>query len=89
MSQEHVEVTDLYESAYLLNNGCHLEEVDWEKSRSHAVFTLTGEGIKDHIDAFRSGNATGNICLYLFTLERLKDRLFSEQRQRGERGARR
>lgn len=86
MSHEHVEVTDLYEGAYLLNNGCHLEEVNWQKSRGHAVFTLTGTGIREHIDTFRSGNATGNICLYLFTLERLKDRLFSEQRNRGKWG---
>lgn len=79
---ERAEVTDIYEGAYLLQNGCQLVELEWEKD-GHASFILSGEQIRERIDAFRSGNATGNICLYLFSLERLKDKLFSERRRRG------
>lgn len=80
---ERAEINDIYEGAYLLQSGCHLVDLNWERD-GHACFILAGENIRDRIDTFRSGNATGNICLYLFSLERLKDKLFSERRRRGD-----
>jgi hypothetical protein len=81
---ERAEINDIYEGAYLLQSGCQLVELEWDRD-GHARLILSGETIRKHIDAFRGGNATGNICLYLFSLERLKDKLFMERRQRGGR----
>lgn len=78
---EKAEVSDMYEGAYLMSSGYQLEALQWDQD-GHASFILSGDGIKGHIDAFRSGTATGNICIYLFSLERLKDKLFSEMRKR-------
>ena len=87
---KRAEINDIYEGAYLLQSGCHLENLRWEtgvdRSRSgdgHASFIISGDDIREHMDTFRSGKATGNICLYLFSLERLKDKMFTERRRRG------
>ena len=85
---ERTEINDVYEGAYLLQSGCHLEGLQWDGENGgegHACFIISGEEINKHVDTFRSGNATGNICLYLFSLERLKDRMFAERRRRGGR----
>lgn len=80
--REQVEVNDLYEGAYLLCCGYPLVDLQWDRD-GHACFVISGKGLRSHVDAFRSGSATGNICMYLFALERLKDRLFSERRKQG------
>ena len=89
---KRAEINDIYEGAYLLQSGCHLEDLQWEtggdRSRigdgaGHASFIISGDEIREHMDRFRSGNATGNICLYLFSLERLKDKMFTDRRRRG------
>lgn len=78
---ERIEIDDVYEGAYLLQSGHQLVDLQWDRD-GHASFIISGDGIGGHVDAFRSGTATGNICIYLFALERLKDKLFTELRKR-------
>ena len=79
--KERTETSDMYEGAYLMSSGYQLVDLEWDRD-GHASFIISGEGIRNHIDEFRSGTATGNICIYLFALERLKDKLFTEMRKR-------
>ena len=77
-----VEVNDLYEGAYLMCMGHHLERLEFD-GHGRACFVIAGDGVQGNVDEFRCGRANSNIALYLFTLEKLKDQLFSELRKRG------
>lgn len=88
-----LEVRDLFEGAYLLSCGFHLERVSVvrRRGRSTAVFTIRGEKISDASEVYRTGQAEVNVALFKFTLEKLKDAMFAElrkenrQKKRGER----
>jgi len=78
-----IEVKDLYESAWLLVSGNHLEGLE-RFGRDDVRFIISGEHVGVNLEEFRSGRANGNIAVYLFTLEKLKDRLFQVLRGGGQ-----
>ena len=82
MSTEELHLHDLYETAWLLSCGFHLEEMLVEtNARATVTFVIAGDGVADSIEAFRSGQATGNVALFTFALEKLKDRMFAKLRE--------
>ena len=86
MRTERIQVRDLYESAWLLSNGFHLEQMLVSNNGKVTVtFVITGNGVTSSIETFRSGQAKGNVPLFTFTLEKLKDRMFEQLRNRDRR----
>ena len=76
-------VKDLYEGAYLLCMGFHLKKltiVDAQRKRK-AVFVITGDGIEEKAESYRMGQATVNVAMLKFTLEKLKDAMFAKIRE--------
>ncbi len=75
-------VKDLYEGAYLLCMGFHLKKltiVDAHRKRK-AVFVIEGNGIEEKAESYRMGQATVNVAMLKFTLEKLKDAMFAKIR---------
>ena len=75
-------VKDLYEGAYLLCMGFHLKKltiVDGRGKRK-AVFLIEGDGIEKQAESYRTGQATVNVAMLKFTLEKLKDAMFAKIR---------
>ena len=75
-------VKDLYEGAYLLCMGFHLKKltiVDAHRKRK-AVFEIVGDGIEEKAESYRMGQATVNVAMLKFTLEKLKDAMFAKIR---------
>jgi len=75
-------VKDLYEGAYLLCMGFHLQKltiVDSHRKRK-AVFEIAGDGIEEKAESYRMGQATVNVAMLKFTLEKLKDAMFAKIR---------
>ena len=78
-----LQVKDLYEGAYLLCMGFHLKQltiVDAHRKRK-AVFVITGDGIEEKAESYRTGQATVNVAMLKFTLEKLKDAMFAKIRE--------
>jgi len=76
-------VKDLYEGAYLLCMGFQLKKltiVDAQRKRK-AVFTISGAGIEEKAESYRMGQATVNVAMLKFTLEKLKDAMFAKIRE--------
>ena len=76
-------VKDLYEGAYLLCMGFHLQKltiVDSHRKRK-AVFEIAGDGIEEKAESYRMGQATVNVAMLKFTLEKLKDAMFAKIRE--------
>ncbi len=81
-------VKDLYEGAYLLCMGFQLKKltiVDSHKKRK-AVFVIEGDGVEEKAESYRTGQATVNVAMLKFTLEKLKDAMFAKIREQ-EKGA--
>jgi len=78
-----LQVKDLYEGAYLLCMGFHLKKltiVDAHRKRK-AVFVIEGNGIEEKAESYRMGQATVNVAMLKFTLEKLKDAMFAKIRE--------
>ena len=78
-------VKDLYEGAYLICMGFQLKKltiVDAHRKRK-AVFVITGDGIEEKAESYRMGQATVNVAMLKFTLEKLKDAMFAKIREQG------
>jgi hypothetical protein len=76
-------VKDLYEGAYLLCMGFQLKKltiVDAQRKRK-AVFVISGAGIEEKAESYRMGQATVNVAMLKFTLEKLKDAMFAKIRE--------
>jgi len=89
-SESSLQVKDLYEGAYLLCKGFHLKQLTIVDSRGKpkAIFLVTGDGIESESESYRTGQATVNVAMLKFTLEKLKDAMFTkiraqEQERRG------
>ena len=78
-----IETTDIYEGAYLMLSGHHLCALEKDR-RKRIRFRFSGENVAGSLEEFQSGRAVGNIAMYLFTLEKLKDRLFGVLRGGGK-----
>ncbi len=88
-------VKDLYEGAYLLCMGFHLQKLTITNGhgKRKAVFLIEGDGIEEKAESYRMGQATVNVAMLKFTLEKLKDAMFTkirseEQEQRKSTGTR-
>ena len=78
-----LQVKDLYEGAYLICMGFQLKKltiVDAHRKRK-AVFVITGDGIEEKAESYRMGQATVNVAMLKFTLEKLKDAMFAKIRE--------
>ena len=77
-----LKVRDLYEGAYLLCQGFHLKHLTIVDSRGKpkAVFIISGDRVEEQAEAYRTGQATVNVALLKFTLEKLKDEMFTKIR---------
>ncbi len=75
-------VKDLYEGAYLLCMGFHLKQLTITDGRGKrkAVFLIEGDGIEEKSESYRTGQATVNVAMLKFTLEKLKDAMFAKIR---------
>ena len=78
-------VKDLYEGAYLLCMGFHLKKLTivapgGASRKRKAVFVITGDGIEEKAESYRMGQATVNVAMLKFTLEKLKDAMFAKIR---------
>lgn len=90
-SENTLRVKDLYEGAYLLCMGFHLKKLTIidGRGKSKAVFIIAGDGVEEEAEAYRTGQATVNVAMLKFTLEKLKDAMFAkiraqEQEKRGK-----
>ena len=78
-------VKDLYEGAYLLCMGFHLQKLTittpgGASGKRKAVFLIEGDGIEEKAESYRMGQATVNVAMLKFTLEKLKDAMFAKIR---------
>ncbi len=83
-----LKVKDLYEGAYLLCMGFQLKQltiIDRHGKRK-AVFLISGDGVEEKAESYRTGQATVNVAMLKFTLEKLKDAMFAKIRAQ-EQGA--
>ena len=92
MPENEIRVQDLYEGAYLLCRGFQLKEltVIGSSGKPIVTFIITGDDVVTTSEEYRSGRATANVALLKFTMEKLKDQMFTkirdlEKRKRNER----
>ena len=80
---QKIHIHDLYEGAFLLSMGHELTRITVrdQGNKRHCEFVFTGNGVETHAKHFRSGRAMVNAAMLKFTLEKLKDRMFSSLRR--------
>ncbi len=80
---QQIHIHDLYEGAFLLSMGHELTRITVrdQGNKRHCEFVFTGKGVESHARHFRSGRAMVNAAMLKFTLEKLKDRMFSSLRR--------
>lgn len=78
MRDNELKIQDLYESAYLLCSGFELKELII--TGRTVTFVIMGENVAASVQEYRCGQATANIALFTFTLEKLKDQMFTKIR---------
>ena len=85
-----MKIRDLYEGAYLLCMGFHLQQLTIVDGRGKpkAVFVIVGDGIEEKAEAYRTGQATVNVAMLKFTIEKLKDAMFAKMREQEGAGTR-
>ena len=85
-----MKIRDLYEGAYLLCMGFHLQQLTIVDGRGKpkAVFIIVGDGIEEKAEAYRTGQATVNVAMLKFTIEKLKDAMFAKMREQEGAGTR-
>ena len=78
-----LKVKDLFEGAYLLCSGFHLKELTVKDfhGKPKVMFIISGEGIEEKSESYRTGQATVNVAMLKFTMEKLKDAMFTEIRK--------
>jgi len=86
MENEELCIRDLYEGAYLLCTGFRLKHLTIIDSRGKpkATFIISGEGIRKKSESYRTGQATVNVAMLKFTLEKLKDTMFAKMREQAK-----
>ena len=77
-----ITITDLFEGAYLLTQGNQLDKVHIEgtNGKTHCLFIFSGNDLDRSVKAYRSGDATVNVVRLKFSMETIKDRMFSSLR---------
>jgi hypothetical protein len=67
--------------------GFHLKQLTIVDGRGKpkAVFIIVGDGIEEKAEAYRTGQATVNVAMLKFTLEKLKDAMFAKMREQAPR----
>lgn len=85
MTNEEIRVRDLYEGAYLLCRGFQLKDLTvlGRNGRKVVTFVIAGDGVEPASEEYRAGRATANVALLKFTMEKLKDRMFTRIREDG------
>ncbi len=82
MRENEIEIQDLYEGAYLLCRGFELKNLTVIGSNGKPIvtFIIIGDNVVASPRAYRSGQATANVALLKFTMEKLKDQMFAKIR---------
>jgi hypothetical protein len=82
MENQEVQVKDLYEGAYLLCRGFHLKHLSVMDTygKKLVTFHIAGNGVITQSQEYRQGQATANVALLKFTMEKLKDKMFERIR---------
>lgn len=67
--------------------GFHLQQLTIVDGRGKpkAVFIIVGDGIEEKAEAYRTGQATVNVAMLKFTIEKLKDAMFAKMREQEKR----
>jgi len=83
MRENEIKVQDLYEGAYLLCRGFQLKDltVIGSNGRPIVTFIIVGDNVLTTAEEYRSGRATAIVALLKFTMEKLKDQMFSKIRE--------
>lgn len=83
MRENKLEIQDLYEGAYLLCRGFQLKDltVIGSNGKSIVIFVIAGDNVVETANEYRSGRATANVAMLKFTMEKLKDQMFSKIRE--------
>ncbi len=82
MREDKIKVQDLYEGAYLLCRGFELKDLTVIGNNGKAIvtFIIVGDDVAATAQEYRSGRATANVALLKFTMEKLKDQMFTKIR---------
>lgn len=80
--QETFETSDIFRSAYLLCQGCELDEIAVEvNGRPTAVFRIVGDDVSRLDLDYRNGEALVNPLQFRETLNLLRDLMFKKIRR--------
>ena len=90
MREDKIKVQDLYEGAYLLCRGFELQDLTVIGNNGKAIvsFIIGGNDVEATAQEYRSGRATANVALLKFTMEKLKDQMFTKIRELEKRNRR-
>ena len=90
MKEKEIEVQDLYEGAYLLCRGFQLKDltVICSNRKPIVTFIIIGDDVVAMAKEYRSGRATANVAMLKFTMEKLKDQMFTKIRELEKRNGR-
>ena len=82
MRENEIRVQDLYEGAYLLCRGFQLKDLRVISSKGKPVvtFVIVGDDVLTTANEYRYGQATANVAMLKFTMEKLKDQMFAKIR---------
>ena len=83
-----IPTTDIWKGAYFLSCGCDLATIKYDKASQVGEFFFTGPDIEQLEKAYRSGKALVNPVQFREALNNLRDMLFKEKREDGERDER-
>ena len=83
MRENEIRVQDLYEGAYLLCRGFQLKDltVIGNNGKPVVTFVIVGDDVLTTANEYRYGQATVNVAMLKFTMEKLKDQMFSKIRE--------
>ena len=90
VSQNTIQVQDLYEGAYLLCRGFQLKDLTVISNNGKPVvtFVIVGDDVLATANEYRYGRAMANVAILKFTMEKLKDQMFAKIREQEKRNRR-
>ena len=83
MRENEIRVQDLYEGAYLLCRGFQLKDLTMigNSGKPVVTFVIVGDDVLTTANEYRYGQATVNVAMLKFTMEKLKDQMFAKIRE--------
>ena len=83
MTENEIRVQDLYEGAYLLCRGFQLKDLTIisNQGKPVVIFIIVGDDVLTTANEYRYGQATANVAMLKFTMEKLEDQMFAKIRE--------